>query len=106
MSSPSTSSIAWPACGLDAPRRALNGAGRCSMSGTPAGQQRSINTIERMVPSPARERDLIRLVTQLWDIECGHLLGAISTQEYRQRVAAMRQGGAGAGTDDGVFQST
>lgn len=106
MSSPSMSSIAWPVCGLDAPRRELNGAGRCSVAGTPAGQQRSMTMVDRFVPGPASERDLIRLVTQLWDIECGHLLGAISTQEYRQRVAAMRQGGAGAATDEAVFRAS
>lgn len=105
MSSPSMSSIAWPVCGRDVLPRALNGAGRCSVSGTPAGQQRSMHTVDRIVPSPASERDLIRLVTQLWDIECGHLLGAISTQEYRQRVAAMRQGGAEAATDQGPFRA-
>jgi hypothetical protein len=60
----------------------------------------------RTVPAPATERDLIRLVTTLWDIECGHLLGVMSTQEYRQRVAAMLRGGAGAATDEGVLRPT
>ncbi|PKO89889.1 MAG: hypothetical protein CVU18_02535 [Betaproteobacteria bacterium HGW-Betaproteobacteria-12] len=65
-----------------------------------------MKTPDRIVPTPASERELIRLVTQLWDIECGRLLGVISPQEYRHSVAAMLQGGAGAATatDEGAFQ--
>ena len=62
-----------------------------------------MNTVDHPVPKPASERDLIRLVTRLWEIECGRLLGAISTQEYRQRVAATLQPGENAAVDDGVF---
>lgn len=62
-----------------------------------------MNTVDHPVPKPASERDLIRLVTRLWEIECGRLLGAISTREYRQRVAAMMQSGENVPVDDGVF---
>lgn len=62
-----------------------------------------MKTVDHFVPKPASERDLIRLVSRLWEIECVHLLGAISTQEYRQRVAAMLQSGENVPVDDGVF---
>lgn len=39
----------------------------------------------------ASERDLIRLVENLWEIECRRLLGSISPLEYRQGIAALRQ---------------
>lgn len=62
-----------------------------------------MNSVDHLVPKPASERDLIRLVSRLWEIECGRLLGAISTQEYRQRVTAMLQPSENVPVDDGVF---
>lgn len=36
------------------------------------------------------ERELIHLVETLWEIECRHLLGSLSTPEYRRALAAAR----------------
>lgn len=36
------------------------------------------------------ERELIRLVERLWDIECLHLLGSLSEPEYRRALTAVR----------------
>ncbi len=63
-----------------------------------------MKVLDHIIQPPATERDLIRLVTKLWDIECGHLLGAISTQEYRQSISAMLQGGADAAAADSAFR--
>lgn len=36
-------------------------------------------------------RERIRLVETLWDMECRRLLGALTTPEYRQALAAARR---------------
>lgn len=37
------------------------------------------------------EREQIHLVERLWNIECLHLLGSLSEQEYRRALAAVRR---------------
>lgn len=43
-----------------------------------------------MMERDSARRERIRLVETLWDMECRRLLGALSTPEYRQALAALR----------------
>lgn len=53
---------------------------------------RTMETAGNGLPHAGSPREVIELVTNLWDIECRHQLGEISRGDYLQAIAAVRLG--------------
>lgn len=53
---------------------------------------RTMGTAGKGLPHAGSPREIVELVTNLWDIECRHQLGEISRGDYLQAIAAARLG--------------
>ncbi|MFZ1243475.1 MAG: hypothetical protein WAR41_00275 [Azonexus sp.] len=49
-----------------------------------------MGTVGNGLPQAGSPRAAIALIGELWDIECGHLLGEISRGEHQRAVKALR----------------